>query len=151
MPLSDKWRNRLLNGGLLIAVGAVTLLLYAFGAYLVAPDTNPHREANPANLLGDVIQVEVRNGCGVPDVASKVTEYLREKGFDVVRTGNFESFNEDSSRVIDRVGNVQAAEKVATVLGLSKDRVAQQVDESYYLDVSVVIGADYHTLQPFEE
>lgn len=146
----DSIGNSLLNLGLVAGGVVLALLIYAFGSHLAAPDVSPIREKNPANLLGEVIQVEVRNGCGVPNAAAQVTSYLRDRGFDVVAQGNYEHFNQDSTLVIDRVGNLQAARKVARILGLSPDRVSQRIDTTRYLDASVIIGEDYPTMRPFE-
>lgn len=146
---SSTWQTRLLNSGLLLSGLLVLLLIYAFGTHLTASDISPHREQNPANLLGSVIQVEVRNGCGKRDAAADATAYLRDFGFDVVEHGNYSSFDRDTTVVIDRAGNPQAARKVASALGLSAAHVRQEVDTTLYLDVSVIIGHDYHQMQPF--
>ncbi len=146
---SSPWTTRLINSALLLCGIIALVLIYAFGTHLTASDISPHREANPANLLGNVIQVEVRNGCGKADAAADATSYLREFGFDVVDHGNHSSFDRDSTLVIDRVGNLEAAEKVATALGLSRDHVRQRLDSTLYLDVSVIIGHDYPEMRPF--
>lgn len=142
--------DSLLNVGLVVAAAAVAVLLYAFSSHVAAPDVSPRREYNPANLLGEVIQVEVRNGCGVPDAAARVTSFLRERGFDVVAQGNYETFDQDSTLVIDRVGNLRAARKVARILGLSTDRVRRRIDTTRYLDASVILGADFRGTRPFD-
>lgn len=146
---SSPWLTRLINSGLLLCGITALLLVYAFGTHLTASDISPHRDENPADLLGNVIQVEVHNGCGKANAAADATAYLREFGFDVVEHGNHSSFDRDTTLVIDRVGNLEAARKVATALGLSSEHVHQQVDATRYLDVSVVIGHDYHEMRPF--
>jgi hypothetical protein len=50
--------------------------------------------------------------------------------------------------VVDRVGNMQNAERVAYALGVKKENILQQMNPDYYVDVSVVIGKDYHALKP---
>jgi hypothetical protein len=146
---SSPWTARLINSGLLLCGIVVLVLIYAFGTHLTASDISPYRGHNPAHLLGEVVQVEVHNGCGKADAAARATSYLREFGFDVVAHGNYSSFDRDSTVIIDRVGNLQAARKVATALGLSHDHVRQQLDSTRYLDVSVVIGHDYPQMRPF--
>ena len=135
---------------MLVGLGlAVLVLLYALVLRNVSPGVDASREANPAGLVGDIIQVEVRNGCGVSGLAESMTQFLRHEGFDVVEVGNYTSFNQAKTLVVDRVGNLEAAQKVAAALGLSDDRVVQEIRQDYFLDASVVIGQDYETLAPF--
>ncbi len=95
----------------------------------------------------DVIQVEVRNGCGVDGLAGAMAVFLRERGYDVVETGDYESFGVARSIVIDRVGDMETARKVAEALGVQQ--IEQDIRPEYFLDASVVIGLDYETLHPF--
>ncbi len=134
---------------LFLLLGSVGLLVYALGVRLLAPRVDPVREANPAHLVGDIIQLEVRNGCGVDGVAARTTRYLRRRGFDVVEVGDYTSFDVPHSLVIDRVGDLEAARKVAAVLGIPADRVRQQIRPELFLDASVIIGKDYAQLAPF--
>jgi len=53
--------------------------------------------------------------------------------------------------VIDRIGNLEAAQNVAEALGIPSERVRQDLKPQYYLDASVVIGRDYEQLRPFQE
>lgn len=94
----------------------------------------------------DIVQLEVLNGCGVLGVADKFTEYLRKKNFDVVQVGNYISFDIDKTLIIDRTGNVANAEKVAGFLGIDESRIIQQINNDYFLDVTLVIGKDYGQL-----
>ncbi len=98
----------------------------------------------------DIIQVEVLNGCGISGVADRMTDYLRSKDFDVVNIGNYISYDVDESMVIDRIGNMANAYKVAKSLGIKNENVIQQLNKDYFLDVSIVIGRDYFSLTPFK-
>lgn len=143
------WANVLFNG-LLGGLGLVVLaLLYALVARSFSPPAETIREANPAGLVGEIIQVEVRNGCGVSGLAEQLTGFLRREGFDVVEVGNYTSFNQAKTIVIDRVGDLETARKVAEAIGLTEDRIIQDVRQDYFLDASVVIGLDYAALVPF--
>ncbi|MEX1054578.1 MAG: LytR C-terminal domain-containing protein [Rhodothermales bacterium] len=136
----------------LVVLGiAVGVLLYGFVARMVAPRVDPLREDNPAQLVGDIIQVEVRNGCGISGLAHETTMFLRRHGFDVVDVGDYTSFDNEHSLVIDRVGDLESARKVATVLGIPEERIRQDIQPEYYLDASVVIGKDYESLRPFKQ
>ncbi len=94
------------------------------------------------------IQVEVLNGCGVAGLASRVTDSLRTRGFDVVKTGNFQSKNVSETLVILRSTKKGAAQIVADYLG-TKNVVAQTALD-LMLDVTVVLGHDHRNLNIFK-
>jgi hypothetical protein len=150
----DSWhgriKNGLLNAGLLVVGLGVMVLLYGLVTRTLTPSPDPQRSDETTKLVGSIIQVEVRNGAGVDRLAAQTTHYLRERGFDVVDVGNYSSFQQERSVVIDRVGDLEAARKVAEALGLPTDRVRQDIRRQYYLDASVIIGHDYKQLRPFQ-
>jgi hypothetical protein len=129
----------------------VGLLLYGLVTRVLIPQPDPRRSPSGSDLVGSIIQVEVRNGAGVDHLAAETTHYLRQRGFDVVDVGNYKTFSQERSVVIDRVGDPEAARKVAEALGLPADRVQQEIRRQYYLDASVIIGRDYKQLRPFRE
>lgn len=95
----------------------------------------------PASAMDERVRVEVLNGGGRPGAARSVTTLLRDTGFDVVYFGNAASFEYDSSRVVDRVGDAEKASAVARALGIGN--VLSEPDPNLYVDVSVVVGADW--------
>ena len=97
------------------------------------------------------IKVEVLNGCGSTGVAEKLTDYLRANGFDVVRLGNYRSFELENSIVISRNEKYQNAEKIALSVGLDKEYVIQQINPEYLLDVTFILGKDYKKLIPIQK
>jgi hypothetical protein len=141
--------SALLNLAMIVLGMAVLVLLYGLIAKNLVPPTDPLRESRASGLVGEIIQVEVRNGCGVGGVAATVTHYLRRRGFDVVEVGDHSSFDQELSSVVDRVGDIESARKVAAALGISAERVLQDVRQDYLLDASVIIGSDYAALKPF--
>jgi len=145
----SKRENRALNTGLVIvAVLAVVLIINLF-MRISSPRPDPTRVFNPTGLLGDIVQIDVRNGCGVPGLAGEMTNFLRSYGFDVIEHGDFTSFDQDSTIIIDRIGHLDAANQVALALGISRHRVISDVRPDLYLDVSVIIGQDYRSVHPF--
>ena len=143
-------RNGLLNVALLVGGLGAIVLLYGLVTRTLTPSAAPERSSEETKLVGSVIQVEVRNGAGVDRLAAQATQYLRDRGFDVVEVGNHETFQQERSVVIDRVGDPEAARKVAEALGLPPERVRREVRRQYYLDASVIIGDDYKQLRPFQ-
>lgn len=143
-------KNSLINVVLVILGIAVLALFYAMGTRVFAPRVDAARESDSGKLVGDIIQVEIRNGCGASGVAGTMTQFLRKKGFDVVEVGDYETFDEEYSVVYDRIGDLASARKLALALGLPENRVIQEIKPDEYLDASVVIGKDYQTLTPFK-
>lgn len=93
------------------------------------------------------VRVEVKNGGGVSGMAWGATKQLRGRGFDVVGYGNAASFDhERASVVIDRVGDLELARAVAEALGI--DNVVSEPDANLYVDVSVVLGAEWTAAEP---
>ena len=144
-------RNSLLNVILVVLGIAMLALLYALGTRVFAPRVDPVRESASGQLIGDIIQVEIRNGCGVSGLAGEMTQFLRKRGFDVVEVGDFETFEQEYSVVYDRIGDLESARKLAIAVGIPEDRVIQDIKEDEYLDASLVIGKDYATLTPFNQ
>ena len=137
------------KGFLLFGVLAIVLGIVLFSRGLTQR-VDPYRENNTGQLVGEVIQVSVRNGCGVSGLAGDLTQYLRKNGFDVVEVGDHTSFDEEQSIVYDRIGDMESAKKLAAAVGIPVERVVQDIDLEEYLDATIVIGKDYETLTPFK-
>lgn len=90
---------------------------------------------------GERIRVEVLNATTTRGLARRATFALRDAGFDVVRFGTDDGGPRDSTLVLDRSGRREWAERVARALGGA--RVEARPDSSRYLDVTVLLGADW--------
>lgn len=142
-------RSLALNLLIVALAGVVCVLGYGLVMHaVVRPPVESQRAGVTPLPAGTTIQVDVLNGCGVSGSASQCTSYLRVRGFDVVEVRNYKSFDVNESLVVDRTGNLENALRVAYALGISRKNVVQQINPDYYVDVSVVIGRDFHTLQP---
>ena len=97
------------------------------------------------------IQLDVQNGTRENGIASRITEYLRKNGMDVVEMGNYRSKDIERTLILDRSGDRDKAKRVALILGINEKNILQQMNNSLYLDVTVVIGQDYKELKPFLE
>ena len=127
--------------GLLLAILIFALVSRVFYPRIVAE----RAETDPALVTG-IIQLEVLNGCGVPGIATRYTDVLRSYGFDVVETGNFDHFNVNNSFVISRSGEMENARRVARALGIPEDRILREQSPDFYLDVTLIIGSDFDSL-----
>jgi hypothetical protein len=139
--------NFSLNIIIFILIGLVILMTWSIYDKLRSERTEIVEEKND-EVASEIIQVEVLNGCGVTGIADRFTDYLRGKNFDVVNTGNYYSFDVDETMVIDRIGNIANAKKIAESLGIKPEKVFSQLNQDYFLDVTVIIGKDYHKLKP---
>jgi hypothetical protein len=139
---------RLVLVNVLIAI--LTLIVgFLFYSLLARTFFSPPVDTERSGIAaGSTIQLDVLNGCGASNAGAQFTSYLRARGFDVVEIRNYKTFDVEKSLVIDRAGNMENARKVAYALGVGKGQTIQQMNQDYYVDVSVVIGKDYKSLKP---
>jgi hypothetical protein len=135
--------------GLELGILFLALILILFFYSIVYQRWLSPAPEKPLPVEHKVVRVEVLNGCGAAGLAKKVTDFLRLQGFDVVNVGNAENFEFPETIVVDRVGDVASAWRVARVLGV--DNVIQQKDEDLILEVSLILGRDYQDLEPLQE
>ena len=95
------------------------------------------------------IKVEVLNGNGVDGIAATATDFLREKGFDVVRTDDADRTDYVYTLIKDRAGNLHTARRLAEILNVDTLSVFQEINRSLVLDATVILGKDYADLAPF--
>lgn len=147
--------NYILNGALILFLILVVYLAFSLinNSIKSGKDTKEITDTarsitNQPNLS---IQLDVQNGTNENGAASKITEYLRKNGIDVVEMGNYKSQDIERTLVIDRAGDKNKAKRVAAVLGVTEKNIIQQMNNSLYLDVTVVIGRDFKDLKPYLE
>lgn len=137
----------LLNG----AIGFLGILLFilvtALLFRLIYPRIQNERVAEDPVLIGNIIQLEDLNGCGVPGVAGLFTSTLRTFGFDVVESGNFDHFDLKETILVSRNGNMENARRVARALDLPEDRILLESSGDYFLDATLIIGSDYSSFK----
>lgn len=133
----------LLNGLIVVLVLTAGYFSYAF----MMKTSSVSADATAETKKTRIIQLDVLNGCGAKGAGTKCTSYLRANGFDVVEMKNYKTFNVTRTLVVDRVGDLASARRVAASLGVSEQNVIQQINHDYFVDVSVIIGADYASLR----
>lgn len=148
-PPGRRGRRRLYIAGIALLLVPVIILGHGFLRHaLHHPRVDATVERTDMFVkAGEHIQIEVVNACGVDGMATKFTEFLRARKFDVVEYSNARS-REPYSRVIDRIGDSASARKVAYALGIAEKHIDTEIDSSRYLRASVVIGLDYQGLRP---
>ena len=133
-----------------VIIGALGLLVLVLAWSFLSrtvfhPPVDPVRSGSAAR---STIQLDILNGCGASGAGTQATAYLRARGFDVVEYRNYRNFDVQETLVIDRAGNRENAEKVAYALGVAKGNIIEQINEDYYVDVSVLLGRDFGSLKP---
>lgn len=89
--------------------------------------------------------LEIRNGNGEPGIGQHVAQLLLPAGFRVVLTGNADSFDHATTKIViyrDTPEQLAIAREIRDVLGvgdISVSRVPQSV-----VDVTIVVGDDFH-------
>jgi hypothetical protein len=108
-------------------VGLPTAAIKVFSPQVRAPD-------------GVRIRVEILNATATRGLALAATRLLRDRGFDVVSIGNAPT-QRDSTLVIDRTAHPHWARLAGDALGQA--RVETRLDSSRYVDITVLLGADW--------
>jgi hypothetical protein len=131
----------------ILAAVIVVLVAASVGSYALRPRRTSAPAAAPEVRAPEIrapegvrIRVEVVNTTRTRGLARRATLFLRDRGFDVVSfsTG---SPQRDSTLVLDRSGHPDWARLVAAALGGAV--VEARPDTSRYLDVTVLVGADW--------
>ncbi|MGE5927183.1 MAG: LytR C-terminal domain-containing protein [Gemmatimonadota bacterium] len=146
-PLLEQPRRRALAVVAAVALLALAALLLR-GPSREAPGSRPEaaREGDAWPIPGGDLPItaEVLNGTGRPRLARLGARLLREKGIDVISTGNADSHA--TTRIIARRGSRASAEVVQRALGIGA--VDSVPDSLLRLDVTVVLGADFQPVTP---
>lgn len=124
----------------------LTILIIALAVRFLYPRVENQRITDDPILISDIIQLEILNGCGERGIAARFTSTLRNFGFDVVETGNFDTFDLEESIVISRNGNMENAKRLAEAIGIPEDRILVESSPDFYLDATLVIGLDFESL-----
>jgi hypothetical protein len=120
----------------------VALLVWA-GARIWTGRTRANPSAAPSDARapeGVRIKVEVLNATKTRGLARRATTFLRDRGFDVVGSGT-SALQQDKTIVLDRSSHPEWARLVGRAMNAP---VASRPDSSRYLDVTVILGNDWH-------
>ncbi len=143
----DSSINIFLNVVMFFLAAIIIYLVYSI--FIKISGNNPETKEEKLTA-SEIIQVEVLNGCGISGVADRFTDFLRNNNFDVVNVNNYITRDISNTLVIDRRGNMANAVKTARMLGVKPDHVIQQINEDYFVDVTVVVGKDCNILTPLK-
>ena len=145
--IPPKKNSKRLGFTIVIGIALMTIGYFSY-AFITHNSSAQSLDEKSASHPPRVIQLDVLNGCGAKGAGAKFTNYLRASGFDVVEMKNYKTFKVPQTLVVDRVGDLGAARRVASALGISDKNVIQQINPDYFVDVSVIIGEDHSGLRP---
>ncbi|MCX8054254.1 MAG: LytR C-terminal domain-containing protein [Ignavibacteria bacterium] len=143
--------NKTANILLLVSFSLIVIVMLSsfINRVIISPPVQAEIDNGANTSQNDVvIQVNVLNACGETGLAAKVMEFLRLRGFDVVEIGNYPK-KEEKSFVLDRLGDVRSARKVAYAIGVPDSLVVSAIDSTLFVRSTVVIGKDFPLLKPF--
>jgi hypothetical protein len=142
--------RRTLRRARLALVVAIALVVIGAGALWQARRRGGGPAEIPRNVRapeGQRVRVQVLNGTKTRGLARRATMLLRDRGFDVLETGNGGE-PRDTSIVYDLTGHPEWAARVAKLFPPA--RVDTRPDSSRYLDVVLVIGTAWRApAEPF--
>lgn len=149
--MENKTKSKILSIALisLLSVIIIVVAISIVFKYIIVESVEQEADKDLRKVpVDEMIQVNVLNGCGAPGIASKVREYLRVRGIDVVDIGNYSS-KADFSFIIDRIGDTSASKKVASAMGIPDSIIKLEIDSGMFLKSSIILGKDYQKLKPF--
>lgn len=106
----------------------------------VAADRAPLTRGSSAPE-GARVSLEVLNAAGDRGAAERLSERLREMGFDVKTFGNASSFDQERTELLDRSGRTGAAQSIAD--SLRGVPVRADPAPELYLDATLMLGEDW--------
>jgi polyisoprenyl-teichoic acid--peptidoglycan teichoic acid transferase len=95
---------------------------------------------------GEVVEVQVLNGNGVPGIGQDVAEALAGKGFRVALGGNAQNFKHSETEIVTYDASpegIAAAERARELLGVGRVLVSAQEQGIVSVDLTIVVGKDF--------
>ncbi|PKM83514.1 MAG: hypothetical protein CVU88_02595 [Firmicutes bacterium HGW-Firmicutes-13] len=90
------------------------------------------------------IKVEILNGTGKTDSASQAAEMLRERGYEIIKSGNADHFDYQQSQVISRIEDIEPAKDIAVLIPGSQ--LLKETIDDYEAQVTIIIGHNYRII-----
>ncbi|MBN1646846.1 MAG: LCP family protein [Spirochaetales bacterium] len=90
-----------------------------------------------------VIVLEILNGTTITGLASRTSQLFKSYGYDVDVHGNAETDDLEHTVVIDRIGNISLAKRVASVINCERIESEIYTENTSGIDVTVVLGKDF--------
>ncbi len=92
------------------------------------------------SIIKNEIKIEVLNSTKTKGLAAAMKNDLEQKGYVVAKIGDTDDLIYNYSRVIDRKGDKNKLEKLASETGISI--TDSDIDLNYFYDITIIIGND---------
>ena len=103
-------------------------------------------------ITGEKIQIEIQNGCGLKGVAKLYTNFLRDKGYDVIGFSNAPHFNyKNTELIIHKKDSVNFINEISNILSINPKFISYNYNENFIYEMTIIIGKDYNILESFNE
>ena len=153
----ERFENFRLTAAIYLLIGLNMIFVFSMGFRACSTEGTTNSLKPTESYISQIevpekiLKVEVLNGCGVPDVAKKLTDFLRQKNIDVVYFGNYEKMDLSETLLIDRKDyNLTNAKIIGKIIGID-NRMFPQISPQRQLDVTIIIGKNYSQLKAFEK
>ena len=97
-----------------------------------------------SSKVSKIFTVEILNGTTTKGLASKTSSIFESFGYDVVAVGNAPTFDYDKTIVIDRLGDKEALNSIASVIKCNNFGEAGDYKGSIEADFTVILGKDFN-------
>ena len=103
-------------------------------------------------ITGEKIQIEIQNGCGLKGVAQLYTNFLRDKGYDVIDFKNAPHFSYKKTQlIIHQKDTLNFTNEMINDLKINSDLVDYNYNNDLIHEMTIIIGEDYNQLDSFNE
>ncbi len=97
---------------------------------------------DPSDLARQDLRVEVLNGSGDEQAVGQVAEDLRREGFQVVRVGDADRTDYETTLVVDHLGSVAVKSALDSLLRNSSYERDPKAGQGRQFDVTIIVGRD---------
>lgn len=132
---------------------AIILLIFVYSFITRISNDNSStiiEDKQEFQTIEKAIQINILNSTNHNGIADLARNYLRDKGFDVVEIGNYNT-NLKKSIVIDRIGDLNSSKITAKAIGINDSLIKTMIDSSLFISSSIILGEDYLSLPAFKK
>lgn len=131
-------------------ISGIDRIFFNTGTYMEYPDLNTLiTKTTYEKKTGHKIQIEIRNGCGIPKLARMYTNFLRSEGMDVLDSKNANNFNYTETKILHHRGELGRALVLAGIMMIDESRIIEDKNEILFYDLTLIIGKDYINLPSY--
>lgn len=128
-------------------ISGIDRLFYNDGINVQFPDLSTLlTQTEYEKRTGHKIEIEIWNGCGIPNLANIYGNFLRSEGIDVMDSKNAANFNYTESTILHHRGEIERALALAKIMMIDKNNIVENKNENLFFDLTLIIGKDYDNL-----